>query len=130
MCDGLEPANSHDHLIPRFTWWPHKGSPEWVQYTLPKPTEISGVDVYWFDDAGHGECRVPESWRVMWRDGGQWKTVEGDANYSVAKDRFNSASFTPVTTNAVRLEVQLKKGVSGGILEWRLKPIAKTTASR
>ena len=120
--DGLEPAKSDDGSIPRFTWWPHKGSQEWVQYTLPAPAKVSGVDVYWFDDTGHGECRVPESWRVLWCDGGQWKPVQAGTGFSVAKDRFNHAAFAPVTTDAVRLDVQLRKGFSGGILEWRLKP--------
>ena len=115
------PARSDDESIPRFTWWPHKGSQEWVQYTLPAAAKVTGVEVYWFDDTGHGGCRVPESWRVLWRDGGQWKPVQDGTGFPVAKDRFNSASFAPVTTDAVRLEVQLKKGFSGGILEWRLK---------
>jgi hypothetical protein len=32
LSDGLEPENSNDHSIPRFTWWPRKGGTEWVQY--------------------------------------------------------------------------------------------------
>ena len=119
--DGLVPVNSDDHLIPRFTWWPHEGGREWVQYTLPAPAKISGVEVYWFDDTGHGGCRVPESWRVLWRDGEQWKPVQKASSFPVARDCFNGATFAPVTTDAVRLEVQLRKGYSGGILEWRLK---------
>ena len=34
--DGLEPPNSNDHEIPRFTWWPHRGTDEWVQYDLAR----------------------------------------------------------------------------------------------
>ncbi len=119
--DGLAPAKSDDESIPRFTWWPHKGSQEWVQYTLPAPARVTGVDVYWFDDTGHGGCRVPESWRVTWRGGGHWKPMRDGTIFPVAKDRFNSASFAAVTTDTVRLEVQLRKGYSGGILAWRLR---------
>ena len=68
---------------------------------------------------------MPESWRVLWRDGGQWKPVQEATGFPVAKDRFNSALFAPVTTDAVRLDVQLKKEFSGGILEWRLKPACR-----
>jgi hypothetical protein len=118
---GLVPASSDDHAIPRFTWWPHLGSQEWVQYTLPKAMRISGVEVYWFDDSGHGGCRVPESWTVSWRDGGEWKPVENASGFPVDKDGFNHARFTPVTTKEIRLNVQLKKGFSGGVLQWRLK---------
>jgi hypothetical protein len=121
LCDGLAPASSDDESIPRFTWWPHKGSQEWVQYTLPAAAKISGVEVYWFDDTGHGGCRVPESWRVLWRDGNQWKPVQDPSGFPSDKDRFNTASFAPLTTDAVRLEVKLQKGFSGGILEWRLQ---------
>jgi hypothetical protein len=120
--DGVAPSSSDDSSIPRFTWWPHKGSQEWVQYTLAKPTNVTGVEVYWFDDTGRGECRVPASWRVLCSVNGQWKTMSGKAAPGAAKDHFDSVEFLPVTTNAVRLEVQLQEGFSGGILEWRLKP--------
>jgi hypothetical protein len=33
----------------------------------------------------------------------------------------NRVTFTPVTTTALRLEVQLQPKFSGGILEWRMK---------
>ena len=48
--------------------------------------------------------------------------MQNAAAFPVAKDRFNSVIFDSVTTDAVRLEVQLRKGFSGGVLQWRLKP--------
>ena len=39
----------------------------------------------------------------------------------MAKDKFNQATFDPVETTALRLEVQLLPDVSGGILEWQVK---------
>jgi hypothetical protein len=38
----------------------------------------------------------------------------------VEKDKFNSVTFSPVQTSALRLEVQLQEDFSGGILEWRI----------
>ena len=35
-------------------------------------------------------------------------------------DRFNGLIFQPVTTRGLRIEVQLRKGFSGGIHEWRV----------
>jgi hypothetical protein len=32
----------------------------------------------------------------------------------------NTVTFKPVTVKAVRLEVKLREGFSGGILEWRV----------
>jgi hypothetical protein len=118
--DGLEPANSGDSGVPRFTWWPRKGTREWVQYDLGKPTKVSSVSVYWFDDTGHGHCRVPASWQVTYRDGDQWKEVANPKADSVAADKFNKMAFDAVETTGLRVEVQLKPDFSGGILEWKV----------
>jgi uncharacterized protein len=119
--DQLEPENSNDHGIPRFTWWDHRGTTEWVQYDLAKPTTVSKVGVYWFDDTGQGSCRVPQSWKLLYRNGDQWKPVETSAELSTDKDRFIEVEFTPVKTDALRIEVQLQPNFSGGILEWQVK---------
>ena len=57
--DQREPANSNDHASKYLHWWPHKGTKEWVQYDFASPGEVRAVEVYWFDDTGNGECRVP-----------------------------------------------------------------------
>ena len=118
--DGRLPENSNDHSIPRFTWWDHRGSMEWVQYNFQKPRNLSWSDVYWFDDTGQGQCRIPASWRLLVKQDGEWKPVQGVDNYSTKKDQFNKVTFEPVTTKSVRLEVELKREYSGGILEWRV----------
>jgi DUF1680 family protein len=119
--DGRLPKNSNDHAIPRMTWWDHKGTAEWVERTFEKPTTLSSSEVYWFDDTGRGACRVPKSWRLLYKDGNDWKSVDAAGSYGVAKDKFNAVTFKPVTTTGLRLEVQLQPKVSGGILEWRMK---------
>ncbi len=121
MCDDEAPANSNDHSVERFTWWDHKGSVEWVQYDFKAPRELTSTAVYWFDDTGVGECRAPESWRLLYKDGDDWKPVETADAYGVARDRFNSVAFKPVKTDAVRLEAKLRPNYSGGILEWTVE---------
>lgn len=116
--DGLEPSSSNDHSIPRMTWWPRRGTTEWVQYDFGAPRRVSGVAVYWFDDTGVGSCRLPQSWKVLYLDGDQWKEVSNFRASPISRDKFNQASFDPVQTRALRLEVQLQPGFSGGILEW------------
>lgn len=120
LSDKLVPRSLNDQSIPRFTWWDHKGTMEWVQYDFEQPKDITGVGVYWFDDTGGGGCRVPASWRLLYEDNGQWKEMPNVAGYGVEKDKFNSAKFDAVRTNSLRLEVQLQPGFSGGILEWRI----------
>lgn len=120
--DQKEPKSSGDGSVPRHTWWNHRGTREWVQYDFGQSQPISGVAIYWFDDTGRGQCRVPESWRLMYRDDGSWKPVHNRDEYGVAKDQFNVVRFDPVKTDALRVEVKLQPDYSGGILEWRVQP--------
>ncbi len=118
--DGLEPATSDDHSIPRFTWWDHKGTTEWVAYTFAKPQRVSEAELYWFDDTPQGGCRLPKSWRLLCKDGQQWRPVTGASAYTTRPNEFNGVTFDPVETTALRIEVQLEEGFSAGILEWRI----------
>jgi hypothetical protein len=120
--DGVEPQNSGDLDIPRFTWWEHCGTTEWVQYDFPQPREVSAVEVYWFDDTGVGQCRIPQSWRLLYLDGGEWKAVPGTTTAAATQDQFNIMTFQPLKTSTLRIEASLQPGFSGGILEWRVKP--------
>ncbi|HSB11255.1 MAG TPA: beta-L-arabinofuranosidase domain-containing protein [Blastocatellia bacterium] len=119
--DQAEPRSSDDASNTYFHWWPKKGTTEWVEYAFEKPATVSEVELYWFDDTGRGECRVPQSWRVLYKDGGEWKPVKNLAGYGVEKDRFNKVAFSPVTTTALRLEVTLQPDWSVGIQEWKVK---------
>ena len=120
MSDPSEPASSNDQATPRFTWWDHKGTSEWVEYDFPKAKTVSSASVYWFDDTGIGQCRVPQSWRVTYKDGDTWKPVAASGAYGVAPNAANKVTFAPVTTTALRVEVQLQDTFSGGILRWRV----------
>lgn len=118
--DQAEPRNSKDQSIPRFTWWDHRGTSEWVQYDFPEAADVSAVEVYWFDDSGQGQCRVPKSWRVLYQAGKNWKPVKAKGGYPNEKNQFNRTEFAPVRTGALRIQVELQPEFSGGILEWRI----------
>lgn len=119
--DQAEPKSSADDSHTFFHWWPKKGTTEWVEYDFTQPTAVSEAQVYWFDDSGHGECRPPASWRVLYKDGDDWKPVETTDAYGVEKDRYNRVTFAPVHTTALRLEVKLQPAWSAGIQQWKVK---------
>jgi hypothetical protein len=113
-------VNDGDELT-SFDWWPKKGSTEWIEYAFEKPETVSSSDLYWFDDTGRGEVRVPASWRILYRDGETWKAVENASGYATEKDKYNRVTFRPVSTTALRLEVTMQPTWSVGIKEWQVK---------
>jgi len=118
--DGEDPPASSDNTS-TFSFWPRRGTTEWIEYAFEKPATVSAVEVYWFDDTGRGQVRVPASWRVLYRDGAEWKAVEPRDPYGVEKDRYNSVGFAPVNTSALRLEITAQAQYSSGVQEWRVK---------
>ena len=119
--DQLLPSNSNDPSLPRFHWWPKKGTTEWVQYHFPEPERISEVTTFWFDDSGSGECRVPASWEILYLDGATWKPVGHPSLMSPEKDKPNRVTFDPVVTSDLRLSVRLRDDFSGGLYEWTVR---------
>jgi hypothetical protein len=119
---GLQPTSSNDQSIPRLTWWDHKGTTEWVEYDFPRARSLSQVRVYWFDDEPTGGgCRIPTSWRLLYKDGDAWKEVAAQDSYGIAKDGFNTVRFGKVSSKVFRIEAKLRDGFSGGILSWEVK---------
>jgi len=121
--DGREPKSSNDKGALTAHWWSHKGTQEWVSYTWAAPIALKGCKVYWFDDTGGGECRVPASWHVEALQNGKCVPVKTTQNYLTSKDSWNTVRFLPVTTTGLRLVVQMQKDYAAGVLQWRVEPV-------
>ena len=122
--DQLEPKKSNDHDVPYFHWWPNKGTTEWVQIHFSKMTEVSTIDVYWFDDTGRGECRLPKSWQIFYQDpkeNDKWKKVYSEGEYGIEGDKYNKVIFETVRTKALKLEIESQPNFAGGIHEIKIK---------
>jgi hypothetical protein len=145
IVDGEDPASSDDPAS-YFDWWPRNGCAagqpatppptlaggrgarpcsdgEWVEMAFEKPATVSQAEVYWFDDTGHGGVRVPQSWRLLYKDpsGGAWKPVETTGEFGTARNKYNVVHFTPVNASALRLELTLQPNVSAGVQKWKVK---------
>ncbi|WP_163713711.1 glycoside hydrolase family 127 protein [Mangrovibacterium lignilyticum] len=120
--DGFDPKSSDDTDKSYFYWWLKKGSEEWVDYEFEQPTIVSKSQVYWLNmDHYDGNYRVPENWTLQYKDSkGNWHPVETSDEYGVALDQYNTINFKPVKTKAIRLQAQLQKDESAGILEWKV----------
>jgi DUF1680 family protein len=119
--DQMEPQNSNDHSFSYYHYWPHKGTAEWLQMDFDKQYEISSVEVYFFDDTGQGECRIPQSWNILYKQNNKWISVPNPKGFDTEKDKYNKALFGPVTTGAIRIELKSKPDFAGGIHEIRIE---------
>ena len=97
---------------PIFTWSGSRGPAQFVQYTFPDRHEVSRVEVFW--------TTPPQSWRVLYQDGGEWKPVAAKGPAGVEPNAFATLEFAPVTTMAMRIEATMGKDTTVGIAEWRV----------
>jgi hypothetical protein len=118
--DGVEPKRSGDQPAANCHWWPHKGTDEWAQYTWNKPVTVGSAKVYWFDDTGRGECRLPASWRLEFLNGADWQPVKAHGSYAVKPDQWCEVAFDPVRTTALRLRLKLETDWAAGVHEWKV----------
>ncbi len=120
--DQWEPRCSSDNSKPYHYWWLKRGTTEAISYQFDKPYEVSNVQVYWLDlDHYDGDFRTPESWALYYKDAeDQWQEVPQHTPFTVHKDCYNSIDFAPVTTTALKIVAKLRKGASGGVLEWKV----------
>jgi DUF1680 family protein len=121
--DQQMPRNATDGFAPQFDFWPHLGGSEWVAYTLQEPTLVRGVTVSWFDDTSKGgACKQPISWRLSYLDeAGAWTPVEDPSEFTVGKASPVNVKFKPITTKALRIDIDLADGFSAGLYEWELE---------
>ena len=117
--DRLVPKDENDRSVPYTHWWPKKACTEWLAYEFQQESTVQSATVYWYDDGPWGGCRVPKSWRILYRDAqGQWQPVSGADNYPVDKGAACTVNFNPVKTRALRLEVELPDDNAAGLFEW------------
>jgi len=120
--DQWEPRRSSDNSKPYHYWWLKRGTKESIAYRFDRDYEVSNVQVYWLDmDHYDGDFRTPESWTLYYETpSGEWREVEDHTPFTVRRDCYNSVSFRPVRTRGLKIVAQLRKGQSGGVLEWKV----------
>lgn len=120
--DRLVPKDENDRSMPYYHWWPNQGTTEWISYDFPAEATVSAATVYWFDDAPWGGCRIPQSWKIYYKDAsGGWQPVTGADTYGVKKGEANTVNFDPVKTKSVKLEVVQPADYSSGLFEWEVR---------
>ena len=99
-----------------------------IHYNQIQPP--AGVDVIMIAPKGPGHtvrsqyvegAGVPSLIAVYQDASGNWKEVENPSAYGVERGSANIVNFTPVSTKALRLQIQLEENFAAGISEWAIK---------
>ena len=118
--DRLVPKDENDENLPHYQFG-SKGGMQYIEYTLPKATQIQESTVYWFEDTAD-RCLTPKSWRILYKAyDGSWKPVTGANHYTCYKGIANNVQFNAVITPAVRIEIFQKDNAVSGLFEWDIK---------
>lgn len=121
--DGEAPVEMLRDPSKFYHWFPKRNTTEWISYEFEEPQSVSQCSVYFLDDSSiKGGCRAPENWRILYRDAeGKWREVEAKTPYETLPNAENKIRFSPINTNALKLEVKISRAGSCGIWEWQVK---------
>ncbi len=117
--DGIEPASSSEQPRALLHFWPHKGGSEWVQYTWKKSVNVKAIKLYWFDDTGRGECKIPVAWKLQAQVNGNWQDIKLKTT-TLKLNSWCESTFDRVSTAALRLVVEQQPNWASGIHEWKV----------
>ena len=104
-------------IIPRWTSWPQKGKPQWVEINLGEKKEIRSIAVYWFHD--HDGVKLPRAWHIETPTANGWKrlAIYNTDEYSRLADAYNTVHpANPLTTDKIRIALEAQPGAAVGIL--------------
>jgi hypothetical protein len=112
--DGVVPIGAAAATAAVFAWPAQAGATRWVQYTFPAEQQVARTEIFW--------TAPPQSWRLLYLEGREWKPVQPSGAYGRAAGAFTSVDFTPVTTLALRLEAVMPPEGTVSLAEWRVGP--------
>ena len=111
--DGATPANSNDKDNGAYGNWDSADTLQWVQYEWSEIYDLSGLDIYWFDD-GAGVLTPTSAYVEYWLND-NWVNA---GNVPTQTNQFNPHDLD-VSTHRLRVLMR-NTGASTGILEWRV----------
>ncbi|MFI7153722.1 discoidin domain-containing protein [Nonomuraea sp. NPDC050022] len=112
--DGIDPPSSNDTVNPRWGCWPETGQ-QWVDLTWSSAQNLNKAEVYFFDD--DEGIDMPASWKLQYWNGSAYVDVPGASAYGLAKNQYNTVTFTATNTTRLRVLMTGNGTSSVGLLE-------------
>lgn len=116
--DGYDPTSSSDRTNKVYGNWNNPGASQWVEYDFSDKYTLSSSDVYWFDD--NQGIDLPASCSIQYWDRSSWVNVSNANGLGVEGNKYNTTTFSPISTNKIRLNMTAKSTASTGVLEWKV----------
>ncbi len=111
--DGLTPATGAMRGGNRS---PIRQSTQWVQYEWTRPVTTGKVALYWSNYAN--SVRLPKTCRIRYWDSNDFADVKNISGPGFENNQYNTATFEPVQTTKLRLEVDSAERFPATLLEW------------
>ena len=65
---------------------------------------------------------MPKAWRLFYQDNaGAWKPAPGSPDYAIRKADPVNVKIQPVTTKALKIEIDQPDGFATGLFEWEVE---------
>ncbi|MFC5468014.1 DUF5695 domain-containing protein [Cohnella suwonensis] len=116
--DGYTPTSSNDRGHSVYGNWDNPNTTQWIQYDFSQNYTISSADVYWFDD--DEGIDLPASCSIQYWNGTAWVNVASPVGLGLLANQYNTTTFTPVSTNKIRLNITAKATTSTGVESWKV----------
>lgn len=115
--DGYEPASSYDKTHGVWhNWHGNQSGEAWVQYEWDEDQIIFQSDAYYFTDGNF----IPATVKYQYRDAnGNWVDVNNAVGLGNDLNQYNTTTFSPVKTKAIRM-IMTPKTAGVGVIEWKV----------
>ncbi len=118
--DGYEPRNSGDTSHGAWhNWGGNNGAEAWVQYTWSDEQIITGTDAYYFRDGNGNFNPASVAYYYLGDDKKTWMSFTNVEGLGVELNKYNTTSFSPVKTTAIKM-VMNPKNLGSGVIEWKV----------
>ena len=124
--DGYAPAASNGSGGYHYGTWGNTSAFETVTYTWGAQVQLKSTDIYfWYDGSttSNGGINFPTSYVYEYLDAdGNWVAMPNAEGYAIEADGYNTTTFDPVVTTAIRvtLNKQANDYNGVGLWEWRV----------
>jgi hypothetical protein len=116
--DRKEPRWSSGKDVPRWTSRPQLGMSQWVEAEFTEPKKVRDIGVYWMQD--QQDVKFPKAWSLEVRKNGKWQHFElyVTDRYDNRANQYNVVHpASPLTCDAIRINMQAQENAAVGILE-------------